>query len=202
MNTQAARNLQATKAFKTQTKTQIKNSKELNGHYIILSPVTITSRLFFTHLLTPNSLHLAYSTKIRLRGTGGNIADCCCKMLTRAGSRAGRLLQQVHLPSTTSASASPFYFLRHCIRAISSSPVLAHTQGNFCFAVASRVRTLTFHNTEKECWSCGSCINEWKVFCGSCDSIQPPQDADYFGVFEMWVPSLLDLCPTHWQRNF
>jgi len=34
-----------------------------------------------------------------------------------------------------------------------------------------------------KCWSCGEEVADGQPFCGSCGKVQPPRQADYFGMF-------------------
>ena len=42
-----------------------------------------------------------------------------------------------------------------------------------------------------KCWSCGEEVADGQPFCGSCGKVQPPRQADYFGMFGL--PPKLDL---------
>jgi molecular chaperone HscB len=51
-----------------------------------------------------------------------------------------------------------------------------------------------------KCWSCGQEVAEGQPFCGSCGKVQPPRQADYFGMFGL--PPKLDLDVQALEKQF
>jgi molecular chaperone HscB len=51
-----------------------------------------------------------------------------------------------------------------------------------------------------KCWSCGQEVTDGQPFCPSCGKVQPPRDADYFGMFGL--PPKLDLDLQALEKQF
>jgi molecular chaperone HscB len=51
-----------------------------------------------------------------------------------------------------------------------------------------------------KCWSCGQEVADGQPFCGSCGKVQPPRQADYFGMFGL--PPQLDLDVQTLEKQF
>jgi molecular chaperone HscB len=51
-----------------------------------------------------------------------------------------------------------------------------------------------------KCWSCGEEVADGQPFCGSCGKVQPPQQADYFGIFGL--PPKLNLDVPALEKQF
>jgi molecular chaperone HscB len=51
-----------------------------------------------------------------------------------------------------------------------------------------------------KCWSCGQEVADGQPFCVSCGKVQPPQQADYFGMFGL--PPKLDLDVPKLEKQF
>jgi molecular chaperone HscB len=51
-----------------------------------------------------------------------------------------------------------------------------------------------------KCWSCGEDVADGQPFCGSCGKVQPPRQADYFGMFSL--PPKLNLDVQALEKQF